>query len=132
MAPMHRQCDILLGPLERLGILSMGACHLQAWRMRAGCALLVVGGRRVLPHALPSSTACPPSLAHPTDRPPTQAFPPELAAHTALRALYLGECEARDGALSRLVNGWAACWLVGWLHCTPIPFAPHTPHTHSH
>lgn len=30
MAPMHRQCDMLLGPLERLGILSMGACHLQA------------------------------------------------------------------------------------------------------
>ncbi|KAL4855756.1 Embryogenesis-associated protein B8 [Chlorella vulgaris] len=29
--PMHRQCDVLLGPLERLGILSMGACHLQAF-----------------------------------------------------------------------------------------------------
>ena len=27
--PMHRQCDVLLGPLERLAILSMGACHLQ-------------------------------------------------------------------------------------------------------
>lgn len=27
--PMHRQCDLLLGPLERLAILSMGACHLQ-------------------------------------------------------------------------------------------------------
>lgn len=27
--PMHRQCDALLGPLERLSILSMGACHLQ-------------------------------------------------------------------------------------------------------
>jgi hypothetical protein len=29
--PMHRQCDLLLGPLERLAILSMGACHLQAF-----------------------------------------------------------------------------------------------------
>ncbi|KAL4421246.1 hypothetical protein ABPG75_010537 [Micractinium tetrahymenae] len=48
MAPVHRQCDALLGPLEHLGILSMGACHLQA-------------------------------------------FPAELASHTALRALYLDD-----------------------------------------
>lgn len=31
--PMHRQCDVLLGPLEHLGILSMGACHLNV----SGC-----------------------------------------------------------------------------------------------
>lgn len=48
MPPVHRQCDALLGPLEHLGILSMGACHLQA-------------------------------------------FPAELASHTALRALYLDD-----------------------------------------
>ena len=31
VAPMHRQCDVLLGPLQHLAILSMGACHLQAF-----------------------------------------------------------------------------------------------------
>jgi Leucine-rich repeat (LRR) protein len=60
--PMHRQCDVLLGPLERLGILSMGACHLHA-------------------------------------------FPAELAAHTALRALYLD-----DNSMTALPAG---CYLDG-------------------
>ena len=31
VAPMHRQCDVLLGPLQHLAILSRGACHLQAF-----------------------------------------------------------------------------------------------------
>ncbi|PSC76048.1 volume-regulated anion channel subunit LRRC8A [Micractinium conductrix] len=37
MPPMHRQCDALLGPLQNLGILSMGACHLQAFPAELAC-----------------------------------------------------------------------------------------------
>ena len=46
--PMHRQCDLLLGPLERLAILSMGACHLQVrgsvgWKQGCGLSRKDVG-----------------------------------------------------------------------------------------
>ena len=46
--PMHRQCDVLLGSLDRLGILSMGACHLQVGRGCWGGVGHVGGGKREL------------------------------------------------------------------------------------
>lgn len=56
-------------------------------------------------------------------RHPSQAFPPELAAHTALRALYLGEGRRRAHPL-------AGCkrWLsVGCIEQRPPPLQARTP-----
>lgn len=88
--PMHRQCDVLLGPLEQLGILSMGACHLQVrvvcgwrcvcvrvwWMFSVGSVWTGVCGIAAVPYLVMAVLHLVTAAPHPACRPSPRSWRP--------------------------------------------------------